>query len=75
MIYRDHQEVVQQYVNWQDLIQYIDDLKSRIYKAFFGKLHLKACRLQSLCIKSLIVLAAATRSSMKNMDFHFSFLS
>jgi hypothetical protein len=56
------QDLVHRCIDWQILVQYVNNLKTRIYKAFLKKTRSRVHYLQSLCVNSpLAILAAANR--------------
>lgn len=68
MISRNHQQLVQQYVDTEDSVRHIDNLKSRIYEAFFAKSYFQAFYFQSHCINSPVVIALAVNTYAKSSD-------
>lgn len=73
MISRKSQYVVPQCFDLQDAIKYIDDLKSRIYKAFFEKSRTQADCIQLFCIKSSLVTAIACSKCIRRAGFSARF--
>lgn len=62
---------LKQYIDMPSVLQYVDNLKTRIYKAFYKKSRLKAHRLQLLCINSPLVILMAAKSNAEAEDYHF----
>lgn len=63
--------VPQQYIDTKSLSQYIDDLKTRIYKAFYQKSRLQVCHLQALCTNSSLVILMAAKSNIEDQSNYF----
>ncbi len=64
---------LQQYIDIQSILQYIDTLKTRIYKAFCQKSRSQAYYLQLFCVNSPLVTLMATKSSMEDLDYCLGF--
>lgn len=58
---RKFQNIVQQRIDCQNLVRYVDNLKTRIYKAFLKKSRLYFYYLQSFCVNSPLVIFAAAK--------------
>jgi len=68
LISRNHKSLVWQYINWEKVVQYIDSLKSRKYKAFVQKSHVINYRLQSSFINSPLVILFAFKQSIDSLN-------
>lgn len=70
VISRNYKKVVWQYINWEQLIKYIVNLKSRLYKAFLDKSKEKIYQLQITLIHSQIFIIVALKNSINCCHFH-----
>lgn len=61
----------QRYIDTRPLLQYIDYLKTRIYKAFCQKSRLQAYHLQFLCANSPLVILAGVQTSIEDAGHQF----
>lgn len=66
----NYQPASQQCIDWPILIQYVDDLKTRIYKAFLKQARLKICYLQLCCITSPLVTLVAAKCYAQPAGLH-----
>ena len=72
MICRDHQSLFYQYIDFSNVAKYIDDLKSRMYKAFFEKSLLKVNLSQSSFANSPLALIISVKQVLKNISLQAS---
>ena len=72
MIYRDYQSLFHQYADLYNAAKYIDDLKSRIYKAFFQKSLLKVNLSQSSFVNSPLALMISVKQVLENISLQAS---
>lgn len=66
------QNLVKQCIDLQILVQYIDNLKTRIYKAFLKKTRSQARYLQSLCVNSPVVILGAVKCYTQPLSLSIS---
>lgn len=69
----NYQDVVQQCIDLHILVQYIDNLKTRIYKAFIKKTRSQVRSLQSLYVNSSLVILAAAKCYIQPLDLRINF--
>nr|AYR05850.1 hypothetical protein [Lithothamnion sp.] len=67
-LYLNRSILVSQYIDWKILIQYVDNLKSRIYKASIQKSYEKICDAQLSLINSPLVRLVALKQVL---DSHY----
>lgn len=72
MISRNYQQAAYQYIDLQSSIEYIDNLKSRIYKVFFTKSQSKISRLQLICINSPLVVFTALKKQAEATSLYLN---
>jgi len=72
VISRNDKVLVWQYINWRNVIKYIDNLKSRIYKAFLYKYLPEIYKQQSVFIVSQLVIMLAVKKSILNTNLVFN---
>ena len=72
MISRNHKSLFWQYINWRQVIKYIESLKSRKYETFTKNLSIKSVTVDLSLIKSPMVLLLALQDSFNKLKFQLS---
>jgi len=72
VISRNDTQLVWQYIDWDNVVKYIDNLKSRIYKAFLFRYLPEIYQQQSLFINSQLVIIWAIKNSIFNINISFN---
>jgi len=72
VIARNTKKLVWQYIEWHNVIKYIDNLKSRIYKAFLLRYTPEIYLQQSIFINSQLVIVLAIKKSMAKNSLVFN---
>lgn len=72
VIVRNHNLLFWRYINWSELIKYIDSLKSREYKAFIANTYNQQDTFEKILKNSPLVVLLAFKESVENLNVKLS---